>query len=471
MRRLLSALSRKRKGARPLRWGLVVLGVFAVAVLLSVGGRLWQALCLLTYEPHYEGPFGVMVTLDGDPAHEVTIHYQTLAQDGIVVPDSEDKAFCHYDVCSHDGDPNAYAYHGEGRSGSIAGLSDGRHVHRVVLDGLKPGCVYYFVVGDEDSGYSPERKFRTLPGEDAPLRFVVGGDMGGYPPDEYPNTLPLLREAARRDPQFAVVGGDIAYASGDLRRVKRWDKWFERWSETMVTSDGCTIPVIAAMGNHEANDESIETAAIRAPFYVAFFGSEPPYSYFTVDLADYARLFVLDSGYLAPSSGAQSAWLAGELKAASGVPVKMAVYHVPMYPGYGDFDGDHSTWEREAWLPLFDQYGLTVAFENHDHVFKRSHRLRSNQIDPSGTLYLGDGCFGVRPRAMRGPDRWYLEKRASQGHFWLVDVDKKNGIEFQAIAPDGSVFDRCSLPPVAPQTLGALPQDPAAEGSAAVIPR
>ena len=345
-------------------------------------------------------------------------------------------------------------------SQSLGFLTGGR-VHRVVLEPLEPGLTYYFVVGDDATGYSPERKFRTLPGGDSPLRFVVGGDMGGYPPEDYPNTLPLLREAAKRDPQFAVVGGDIAYASADLRRIERWDKWFETWSEVMVTSDGCVIPVVAAIGNHDANDESMETPAKRAPFYVAFFRSKPPYSYFTMQLADYAQLFVLDSGYLAPASGIQSTWLADELKAASDVLVKIAVYHVPMYPGYRDFDEDHSTWEREAWLPLFDQYGMTVAFENHDHVFKRSFRLRDNRVDPTGTLYLGDGCFGVEPRPMRGPDRWYLEKRASQGHFWLVDIDKESGIEFRAIAPDGSIFDSCSVAlskPQTPETSKELPR-------------
>jgi len=443
------------------RRAIAVFGALTIAVLLGAGvlfvWKPWEP----NYHPHYESPFGVYITFDSDPSRQATVHYQTLPQDGTVTLDSEGKACCYFGVSSHEGSPESYPLHATGETYTIAGLRDGRRVHRVVLEQLEPGCTYYFVVGDGSTGYSPERKFKTLPGGDSPLRFVVGGDMGGYPPEDYPNTLPLLREAAKRDPQFAVVGGDIAYAGANLRRVERWDKWFEAWSEVMVTSDGCAIPVVAAIGNHDANDESMETPAKRAPFYVAFFRSEPPYSYFTLQLADYARLFVLDSGYLAPASGTQSTWLAEELRAASDVPVKMAVYHVPMYPAYRDFDGDHSTWERESWLPLFDQYGMTVAFENHDHVFKRSFRLRDNRIDPSGTLYLGDGCFGVKPRPIPGDDRWYLEKRASQGHFWLVDIDREDGIEFQAVTPDGSIFDRCSLslPKVQPvETSEELPR-------------
>jgi len=419
----------------------------AVAALVALGAvarSAWDAWSP-NYTPDYEGPFGVYITLGSDPAHGMTVHYQALEQEGAEASNSAYEPWCYYDILPHGADLEAYRYRARGEGHAIPGLSDARRVCRIAPDQLEPGQTYYFVAGDSGAGYSQERKFRTLPGGDAPLRFVVGGDMGGFPSDSYPNTLPLLRQAAKRDPQFAVLGGDIAYGSGDLRRLERWDKWFEAWSDVMVTSDGCSIPIVAAIGNHEANDEPMGAPDRCAPFYTAYFGGAPTRSYFAVDLADYARLFVLDSGYLAPISGAQAVWLDDALAAARDIPVKMAAYHVPMYPAGRDFDGDHSTLERETWLPLFDQYGLTTAFEHHDHVLKRSLLLRGNRVDPAGTLYLGDGCFGVKPRAMRGPDRWYLETRSSQAHFWLVKLDKENGAAYEAIGPDGAVLDHCSM--------------------------
>lgn len=421
-------------------------GVALVAAMVLGALVFWCGLGTPAYKPVYQGPFGICVTFGEDPVHEAAIHYQSLPGKG---PDGAQpispSAHAFYDTESRDGDPTAYRQQESGRTRTIPGLHDGRFVHRILLKGLDPGRTYYFIVGDATTGYSKEIKFKTLPGGASPLRFVAGGDVGGYPRAEYPYTAALLREAGKCDPQFVVIGGDIAYASGDVRHVERWDKWFENWSRFMVTSDGCTIPIVAAMGNHEANDQPMDNPLDRAPFYTAFFCDDPPYSYHRLKLADYAVLFVLDTNHLAPEIGSQSEWLARELEAAKDLPIKMAAYHVPMYPGYRDFDDGDSARVRAAWLPLFDRYELDLAFEHHDHVFKRSYRLRNNQKDPDGTLYVGDGCFGVPPREIKDPNRFYLEKSASQPHFWLVAMSEES-IRLQAITQDGQVFDDCTVP-------------------------
>ncbi len=37
---------------------------------------------------------------------------------------------------------------------------------------------------------------------------------------------------------------------------------------------------------------------------------------------------------------------------------------------------------------------LKIGFENHDHGYKRTKRLKGGQEDVNGTLYIGDGCLG-----------------------------------------------------------------------------
>lgn len=53
---------------------------------------------------------------------------------------------------------------------------------------------------------------------------------------------------------------------------------------------------------------------------------------------------------------------------------------------------------------------MKLSFENHDHSYKRTKRLKNNVEDVNGTVYLGDGCLGVdaRPRSDAGL-RWYEE--------------------------------------------------------------
>ena len=121
-------------------------------------------------------------------------------------------------------------------------------------------------------------------------------------------------------------------------------------------------------------------------------------------------------------------------------PHRFAVYHVPLYPTVRAFEGAGSVAGRNAWLPIFDKHHLTTAFEHHDHAFTRTKLLRNNQVDPQGTLYLGDGCWGQGARAVGNVRKWYEEKSASLQHFWLVDVFR-NRVEYRAINKEGKVFD------------------------------
>jgi hypothetical protein len=319
-------------------------------------------------------------------------------------------------------------------------LSDDRAMYAAQLTGLKPGTVYYFVTGDEESGFTAERKFRTLPGGDKPFRFVDGGDMGtdGL-------VVPLLQLAAKRDPDFGVIGGDIAYANGLLGNNDLWDRWLTNWDDNMVTTDGRMIPIVTAIGNHEINDYVSTVPEICAPWYTALFGRQAPNVYHSFRVGNNAVFYLLDTGHLVPYSGDQAKWLDAELNHYRDVPFKFASYHVPLYPAHRDYVGGDSVQGRTHWAPLFDKYGLTVAFEHHDHVFKRSKPLKDGKIDPAGTIYVGDGCFGKGSRTVDPKPRWYDEKEQGIAHFWLVSVEK-NKLELEAVDHQGTTIDKFSLP-------------------------
>src|SRR5439155_14318903 len=72
---------------------------------------------------------------------------------------------------------------------------------------------------------------------------------------------------------------------------------------------------------------------------------------------------------------------------------------------------------------------------------KRTKLLRNNQVDPQGTLYLGDGCWGREARTLDNTvPRWYHEKVGSIQHFWIVDVSR-SGVKYRAMNKDGKIFD------------------------------
>lgn len=395
---------------------------------LRVFGGLLRSLLLLGLPFAVSAePFHVYLTWQDSLSRTMTVNFHTRADDA-----AEASVVC-YDLVSHEGDSRAYAFQARGAHHRIAGLPDQRDIHVVELANLRPDTTYYFVAGDPGTGFSAEKRFRTLPEGDEPIRFVTGGDMGVGQ-----RATRLLKRAAATDPAFVLIGGDIAYVNGDLTKASIWDRWLDTWENLMVTRDGLTIPLIAAIGNHETN-KSEGPPEVKAPFYYGLF-AQGGRGYFSRSLGGHAALLALDSGHTAEHAGDQATWLEGELKAHHRVPFTFACYHVPLYPSHRVYDGDYSDRGRKSWGPLFDRFHLTAGFENHDHTFKRSRLLRDGKPDPAGTLYLGDGCFGREPRTVDAETRWYLVDQRSEAHFWQVDV-APGGVVYQAVNDRGLILD------------------------------
>ncbi len=319
-------------------------------------------------------------------------------------------------------------------------LADERALYAAQITGLEPGTAYHFVAGDEEYGYTRELKFRTLPGGPAPFRFVAGGDMGV---DN--RAKAILKQAGKTDPDFAVIGGDFAYADGLIGNSGLWDAWLTNWNTWMVRTDGFQVPIVAAIGNHEVNDYEADRDELRAPWYLGLFGRQSDEVYFSRPVGDNVVFLILDSGYLNPFGDRQQTWLENELARYQDVRYKFAVYHMPLYPAFTAYDSPRKVEARELWGTLFDRYGLTIGFEHDDHVMKRSKPLKGDAIVDGGTVYVGDGAFGRESRNVDRVVRWYNEVEESVVHFWLVDVNPE-GLHLRAIDRDGEAIDAFEIP-------------------------
>ncbi|MEI8365902.1 MAG: fibronectin type III domain-containing protein [Parachlamydiaceae bacterium] len=328
-------------------------------------------------------------------------------------------------------------------------------IHSVELTNLKPGTNYLFRTGRDGVTY----KFQTMPTDlYRPIRFVAGGDM-------FHDGLDTLRQtnqqAALTNPQFALVGGDIAYAASNVigflprwvhpyvdvwvgQKFDRWLAWLVAWKQDMVTPDGCLIPMLPAIGNHDVSGRFGQTPA-EAPFFYALFPMPGEQGYNVLDFGNYMSIFLLDSGHTHPVGGQQAAWLAKTLHDRKNVPHKYALYHVPAYPAVHRLTEEIATQIRKFWVPSFDAYHLTAAFENHEHLYKRTHPIKGGRIDSSGVIYVGDGGWGVdKPRRARRLDqKWFLSHVASARHFLFVVVEQEKQT-VTAVGPEGVVIDTFS---------------------------
>ncbi len=270
-------------------------------------------------------------------------------------------------------------------------------VCRVELKGLEPGRTYLFRVGD----YSRHHRFRTMPeSSDEPITFVSGGDVASNDLTD----VDVHIQAARCNPQFVLIGGDLAY--GDGIKHEQWVKFLEVWNQHMVTADGRMIPLVACIGNHEVR-QGYGRSRAAAPYFYSLFRIYPEHGFAALDFGNYMSIILLDSTHTTPVEGEQTRWLDQALSDRRDVTDVFVAYHVSAFPAHNGWESRLSRSIRANWVPLFEKYGVSTVFEHHGHVYKRTHPIRNNQVDATGVLYMGDGGWGSS-RTVKTPDAWYL---------------------------------------------------------------
>ena len=84
---------------------------------------------------------------------------------------------------------------------------------------------------------------------------------------------------------------------------------------------------------------------------------------------------------------------------------------------------------------------MKIAFENHDHAYKRTFPIKENAINEKGIVFMGDGAWGVNVREVHNPDEtWYLKKALSQRHFILLTL-QGNHQQLTVINEEGEIID------------------------------
>jgi acid phosphatase type 7 len=336
-------------------------------------------------------------------------------------------------------------------------------LRRVELTGLKPGTLYEFGIDDDRDDLPHRWRFRTMPARlTRPLEFVTGGDMM--------HTREMVdrmnRQMQKLNPDFALLLGDLAYANGVFGT--RWIDWLQSWREHSVARGKRIIPLVVGIGNHEVRGHYHGKIPGDAPYFYSLFALPGNRSYYALDFGKYLSLVVLDSEHTQPIEGPQTEWLEQALAARTGQQFLIAGYH---YPAYGtskaptgglSIDNPRSIALRQHWVPHFERYGITAAFENDHHNFKRSHRLRNHKRDDkNGILYLGDGSWGVNTRDVPDPNvAWWLAKAEPRNHLWHITLRPTGAATLRAVDAQGKVFDKVELKTA--RTEPAEPQPQAA---------
>jgi hypothetical protein len=307
-------------------------------------------------------------------------------------------------------------------------------VYRTELTKLKPGTEYQFRLGADKTIH----RFRTMPAKATDtFSFISGGDCGTNA-----HALANNRLAARQNPMFTFIGGDLGYDNG--RDAKTSVDFVRNYTREMIDAEGRRIPLVVCLGNHEV-DGGYGRPRENAPFFFALHdGLYDERSYGTLDFGDYLSLVLLDSGHISDIDGEQTSWLEDTLRERVERPHLVSAYHVPSYPSYRPMDGLLGTGtgalSRKHWVPLFEKYNVDFVLEHHDHTFKRTHPLKDGLINANGISYLGDGSWGQLRTPHEPEERPYLAAVNKAYHMTLHRLEGERRFHV-ALEETGRIVD------------------------------
>jgi hypothetical protein len=319
-----------------------------------------------------------------------------------------------------------------------------RWIHTCELTNLIPNTEYQFEVylttPVETISEHKRRKFKTF-GTDS-VTFTNGGDMGINK-----QGLHMLEKATDLSPDFISIGGDIVYDDGFIACSHRWFQFYKFYDKHAVTTSGHMIPLLTAIGNHEAQYGLFHSSRNEILPYLFFNTHQVGVQALTRPLyhihrltSDYS-LTVLDSAVISEQKD-QSPWMERQWSTEYRTTNKLVMYHSPLYPSSSHSFDQVVFNGRLYWEPLFSKYNVSLALENHDHIYKRSKPIKNNETGEKGTIYIGDGAMGVLyPQPHRNG---YHERMEVKYHVHYVKCNKQ-GIHMDAIDHNGERFDHLDL--------------------------
>ena len=282
----------------------------------------------------------------------------------------------------------------------------------IKMTGLTPDTNYYFIIKDSE-GVSDRFWFKTAPSTNKKLSFIAGGDSrNNRAPRRKANLL-----VAKLKPTAVFFGGDMTNGDSSLE----WKKWFDDWQNT-IADDGRMFPIIPARGNHEDSNNSIYNL-FNVPsskiYYDITFGN------------DLFTMYTLNSEISA--GGNQLNWLKHKLSSNTAI-WKSVQYHKPMRPHVSSKSEGND--EYSNWSTLFHDYRVKLVFESDSHTVKTTWPVRPCsdkgecdegfiRDDISGTVYVGEGCWGAPLRSSNDNKTWTRNASSfNQFKWFFVDESK-----------------------------------------------
>lgn len=266
-------------------------------------------------------------------------------------------------------------------------------VHKAEVRGLEPGTTYIYRVGSGKEGeWSETYTFTTEAVSTEHFTFINVTDSQGVTDADFSMWGTTLDQAFTMfpDAKFIVHNGDLTEEPED-------DK---AWSYLINKANGrlAQIPMMPVTGNHEEVDKNADHFLKHFNLPINGDDGSIPGTNYSFDYGN-VHFVVLNTE---SNIKGQLNWLETDLES-SNKPWTIVAMHRPAYGG--------NTYDKvEKWVNIFDEYGVDLVLQGHNHEYSRSYPLRDGKIvnEGEGTVYVTTNTAGQKFNEKK-EDQFYHE--------------------------------------------------------------
>ena len=372
-------------------------------------------------------PYRIVLSIQEDPSTQIGISWQTQSK--------TEQAVVQLAVENSTPDLKEIAktYNAESHSWNN-GVSE-VFSHQIVINDLVPSTVYAYRVGD-GINWSEWNTFETVNADDSKLSFVYFGDVQ-YGFDTVWGRV--LRQSLKScpNPAFFLYAGDLITTAGV---DNEWKLFFDAGDWVFRT-----FPIMATPGNHEhykVNDEYGDLAPHwDANFCFAQNGPEGLKNtvYYT-DVKDVRFISLNTTNLLTPGVdiAKQIDWFKSVLENNTSRWTVVTMHH----PIHNLKSGRDDNPIQELLQPVFEEYGVDLVLQGHDHAYGRLVDADKKSDKNVGPAYVVSSA-GAKMYGFNFSN-WADRLATNTQLYQVIDFDGDELI-FSAYLVDGELFDQFKL--------------------------
>lgn len=244
--------------------------------------------------------------------------------------------------------------------------------HKALATGLAMGMYYSFRVGSEE-GWSEIGTFKTASyNYQSGYDFIYITDTQAQNDEMFNVSQKTVHAAVRKVPDaaFVLVNGDLVETSGSNNSEWENEQWFSTMQDVWMN-----YPLVPIQGNHDTSsnhnwawhfntDRSFnQTSAVPTDMEGTVYSFvQGGVLYMVINYEDWKK-----PGYF----DALSDWMRQQVAENPDTRWRLASFHKNMFTGSKSHqsDADGRT-VREAMCPVFEELGIDVALQGHDHIYE-----------------------------------------------------------------------------------------------------